>query len=312
MTVEAHHAGRARIYVKLVLTTFFWGGTFVAARFAVHEAPPFFAAGCRFAIAAAVLMALVARQARQRGETFPLPRNLREVLALSSLGLTGIFCYNAFFFSGLRLTGAANGSLIVAINPLLTAVLSAWWLRERIRPLQALGLAVSLAGVGVIVTRGDLGVLRTLSFNRGDLLLLGTPLSWAAYSILGKRAMGTFSPLVATAYAALSGALLLIPAAALEALGGAGPHRFSLLGWLAILQLALLGTVVGFVWWYEGVRALGASRAALFVNLVPVFGTLLAALMLGERLGWPQLWGGMLVIAGVFGGTIRPEIRPLL
>lgn len=305
MTVDAYHTNRAGIYFKLVLTTFFWGGTFVAARFAVHEAPPFFAASCRFAIAAAVLMALVTRQARRKGEDFPLPRSLHEVLTLSSLGLTGIFCYNAFFFSGLKLTGAANGSLIVAINPLLTAVLSAWWLRERIRPLQAIGLAVSLVGVGVIVTRGDLGVLRSLSFNRGDLLLLGTPLSWAAYSILGKRAMGTFSPLVATAYAALSGALLLIPAAALEALGGAGTHRFSILGWLAILQLALLGTVVGFVWWYEGVKALGASRAALFVNLVPVFGTLLAALLLGERLGWPQLWGGMLVIAGVFGGTVR-------
>lgn len=305
MTSDVHQTGRAGIYFKLILTTFFWGGTFVAARFAVREAPPFFAAGCRFAIAAAVLMVLVARQARQRGETFPAPRSLREVLALSSLGLTGIFCYNAFFFSGLKLTGAANGSLIVAINPLLTAVLSAWWLRERIRPLQAVGLAVSLVGVGVIVTRGDLGVLRTLTFNHGDLLLLGAPLSWAFYSILGKRAMGTFSPLVATAYAALSGALLLIPAAALEALGGAGPHRFSLLGWLAILQLALLGTVVGFVWWYEGVKVLGASRAALFVNLVPVFGTLLAALMLGERLGWPQLWGGILVIAGVFGGTVR-------
>jgi drug/metabolite transporter (DMT)-like permease len=160
----------------------------------------------------------------------------------------------------------------------------------------------------VIVTRGDLGVLRTLTFNRGDLLLLGAPLSWAAYSILGKRAMDTFSPLVATAYAALSGTLLLIPAAALEALvGGGGPHRFSILGWVAILQLALLGTVAGFVWWYEGVQALGASRAALFVNLVPVFGTLLAALLLGERLGWPQLWGGLLVIAGVFGGTVRPR-----
>ena len=281
MTVDAYHTNRAGIYFKLVLTTFFWGGTFVAARFAVHEAPPFFAASCRFAIAAAVLMALVTRQARRKGEDVPSPRSLHEVLTLSSLGLTGIFCYNAFFFSGLKLTGAANGSLIVAINPLLTAVLSAWWLRERIRPLQAIGLAVSLVGVGVIVTRGDLGVLRSLSFNRGDLLLLGTPLSWAAYSILGKRAMGTFSPLVATAYAALSGALLLIPAAALEALGGAGTHRFSILGWLAILQLALLGTVVGFVWWYEGVKALGASRAALFVNLVPVFGTLLAALLLG-------------------------------
>ncbi|KAB0666006.1 EamA family transporter [Oryzomonas japonica] len=305
MTNDPQHTGRAGIYFKLVLTTFFWGGTFVAARFAVHEAPPFFAASCRFAIAAVVLMALVARQAQRRGETVPVPHSLREVLALSSLGLTGIFCYNAFFFSGLKLTGAANGSLIVAINPLLTAVLSAWWLRERIRPLQGVGLAVSLAGVGVIVTRGDLGVLRTLTFNHGDLLLLGAPLSWAAYSILGKRAMGTFSPLVATAYAALSGTLLLIPAAVLEALGGAGPHRFSILGWVAILQLALLGTVAGFVWWYEGVQALGASRAALFVNLVPVFGTLLAALLLGERLGWPQLWGGMLVIAGVCGGTVR-------
>jgi len=305
VTGDAHHAGRVGVYFKLVLTTFFWGGTFVAARFAVHEVPPFFAAGCRFAIAAAVLLALVAWQARKKGEAFPLPRSLSEVLAVSSLGLTGIFCYNAFFFSGLRLTGAANGSLIVAINPLLTAVLSAWWLRERIRPLQAVGLSISLVGVGVIVSRGDLSVFHTLTFNRGDLLLLGAPLSWAVYSVLGKRAMGTFSPLVATAYAALSGVLLLIPAAALEALSGAGPYRFSILWWLAILQLALLGTVVGFVWWYEGIKALGASRAALFVNLVPVFGTLLAALMLGERLGWPQLWGGMLVIAGVFGGTVR-------
>ncbi|WP_223921365.1 DMT family transporter [Geobacter sp. AOG2] len=305
MTGDTLHAGRAQIYFKLVLTTFFWGGTFVAARFAVHEVPPLFAAACRFGIAAAVLLALVARQAQRRGETFPVPRNLREVLALSSLGLTGIFCYNAFFFSGLKLTGAANGSLIVAINPLLTAVLSAWWLRERIRPFQAAGLVVSLMGVGVIVTRGDVGAFRTLSFNHGDLLLLGAPLSWAVYSILGKRAMSTFSPLVATAYAALSGSLLLIPAAALEALGGAGPHRFSLLGWLAILQLALLGTVIGFVWWYEGVKTLGASRAALFVNLVPVFGTLLASLLLGERLGLPLLWGGTLVIAGVFGGTVR-------
>lgn len=277
----------------------------MAARFAVQEAPPFFTAACRFTIAATILMALVARQAQRSGATFPLPRNASDVLSLSALGLTGIFCYNAFFFSGLKLTGAANGSLIVAINPLLTVVLSAWWLRERIRPLQAVGLVVSLAGVGVIVTRGDLGVLHNLSFNHGDLLLLGAPLSWAAYSILGKRAMVAFSPLVATAYAALSGSLLLILAAVLEALGGAGPHHFSALGWLAILQLALFGTVAGFVWWYEGVKILGPSRAALFVNLVPVFGTLLAALILGEQLSWPQLWGGMLVIAGVCGGTVR-------
>lgn len=291
------------LYLKLVVTTFFWGGTFVAARYAVRETAPFFAASCRFILAALVLFAVVAWQAHRNGTGFPLPSSRRDVATLASLGLSGIFCYNAFFFTGLKYTGAANGSLIVAINPVLTSVLSAWWLKEHLRPLQIAGLLVSLSGVGVIVTRGDLAVIRSLAFNHGDLLMLGAPLSWALYSILGKRALGTFSPLVATAYAALFGALFLIPAACLEY--AITPHSlaFSGLGWLAILQLALLGTVVGFVWWYQAVQRIGASRAAIFVNLVPLFGTLLAALLLGESLGWPQLWGGALVIMGVWCGT---------
>lgn len=298
-------AGSAEIYSKLLLTTFFWGGTFVAARFVMREAAPFFAASCRFLIASAVLMFLVARQSKRSGVTFPFPRNIRELAILSSLGASGIFCYNALFFSGLKLTGAANGSLIVAINPLLTAVLSAWWLKEKIRAIQMLGLLCSLIGVGIIITHGDISVLSRLSFNRGDLLLLGAPVSWAAYSILGKKAMNTFTPLVATAYASLTGAIMLIPVAIFEAFNGAIPKVFTPLAWLAILQLALLGTVVGFVWWYEGVKIMGASRTALFVNLVPLFGTLLAALILGERLDVAQLWGALLVIAGVFAGTVR-------
>lgn len=303
MTGSTTDSTTTSLYLKLVVTTFFWSGTFVAARYAVRETAPFFAASCRFAIASLVLCTVVAWQARRNGSGFPLPSSRREVATLASLGLSGIFCYNAFFFTGLKYTGAANGSLIVAINPVLTSVLSAWWLKEQLRPLQVAGLLISLTGVGVIVTRGEMEVIRSLAFNHGDLLMLGAPLSWALYSILGKRALGTFSPLVATAYAALFGALFLIPAAAIEY--GLSPHplAFSRLGWLAILQLALLGTVVGFVWWYQAVQRLGASRAAIFVNLVPLFGTLLAALLLGESLGWPQFWGGALVICGVWCGT---------
>ena len=292
------------LYLKLLLTTFFWGGTFVAARYAVREAPPFYAAACRFAIASAFLFAAMWWNARREGRPLPVPRSARDVLSLGVLGVTGIFLYNAFFFTGLKYTGAANGSLIVAVNPLTTSLIAAWWLGERVRRLQLAGLAVSLAGVVTIVTRGELSVLRSLAFNRGDLLLLGAPLAWALYSVLGRKALDRFSPLVATAYAALSGTLLLVPAAWIESRLVPGSHSFSVYGWAAILQLALLGTVVGFVWWYEAVGRIGASRAALFVNLVPLFGTLQAAVVLGERLGRAQWLGGLLVVAGVAVGTI--------
>ncbi|QXE90148.1 DMT family transporter [Geomonas subterranea] len=292
------------VYLKLVLTTFFWGGTFVAARLAVKEAPPFFAAATRFAVAAACLIALTAWYARREKKPFPAPRSVRESGLLLSLGLTGIFCYNALFFTGLKLTTATSGALIVAINPLLTAVISALWLRERVSLTQGMGLMVSLLGVCVVISKGSWAVLAGFAFNKGDLIMLGAPLCWALYSILGKKALATFTPLAATAYASLFGAALLLPAALVEhaALGGPWPS-FSWVGWLAILQLALLGTVVGFVWWYQGVGRIGASRAAVFVNLVPFFGALQAALVLGERVVLPQLCGGLLVVAGVYWGS---------
>ncbi|GFO62135.1 DMT family transporter [Geomonas paludis] len=298
------------VYLKLVLTTFFWGGTFVAARLAVKEAPPFFSASSRFSIAGICLIALTAWYAAKEGKPFPVPKNVRELALLFSLGVTGIFCYNAVFFTGLKLTTATSGALIVAINPLLTAVLSALWLRERVTPTQAVGLLVSLLGVAVVISKGSWAVLANFAFNKGDLIMLGAPLCWALYSILGKKALATFTPLAATAYAALFGTMLLVPAALVEHAVAGGPiPSFTLVGWLAILQLALLGTVVGFVWWYQGVGRIGASRAAVFVNLVPFFGALQAALFLGERVVLPQLVGGMLVVAGVYLGS-RIKVQP--
>jgi drug/metabolite transporter (DMT)-like permease len=197
-----------------------------------------------------------------------------------------------------------NGSLIVAFNPLLTAVLSAWWLKERVSPFQAAGLLLALLGVGIVVTRGSIEVVRALSFNHGDILMLGGPIAWALYTITGKKVLRTFPPLVATAYASLFGTLLLLPAAALEGSLLSGVYRLTAYGWISVLQLALLGTVVGFVWWYDGVAELGAARASVFVNLVPIFGVLLSALILSEKLNGSQLAGGIVVGVGVALGTI--------
>ena len=298
------------VYIKLVLTMFFWGGTFVAGKWAVGEAPPFFVAFLRFAIASLVLWALVAWRKRGSDPRFPIPGDWAQWAELFSLGLTGVFLYNFVFLTGLSWTSATNGSLIVAFNPMLTAVLSALWLKERVRPVQAGGFLLALLGVGVVVTRGSIAVMRSLSFNPGDLLMLGAPLAWALYTILGKKVLARFPPLVATAYAALFGTLLLLPAAAIEGSLLTGATRLSVYGWMSVLQLALLGTVVGFVWWYDGVAELGAARASVFVNLVPIFGVLLSALILSERLNVSQLAGGILVGVGVGIGTLgRQENR---
>ena len=117
--------------------------------------------------------------------------------------------------------------------------------------------------------------------------MLGRPWPGLSTPSSGKRSW-ILPPLVATAYASLFGTVLLLPAAALEGSLLSGVHRLTVYGWISVLQLALLGTVVGFVWWYEGVERLGASRAAVFVNLVPLFGVLLSALILSERWRFPN------------------------
>jgi drug/metabolite transporter (DMT)-like permease len=289
---------------KLVTTTFFWGGTFVAGKWAVREAPPLFVALLRFSIATAALFALLAwRRLRNGDAPASTPNGAAQWARVFCLGLTGVFLYNVLFLEGLSLTTATNGSLIVALNPLLTALLSAAWLKEPVRPIQVGGLCLALAGVGVVVTNGSLDVLRTMSLNRGDLLLLGAPMAWALYTVLGKTVLASLAPLTATAYASLFGTLLLLPAAVREGPLASGVSRLGPFGWLSVLQLALLGTVVGFVWWYEGVRELGAARAAAFVNLVPLFGVLLAAMILAEPLGVAKIAGGFLVVGGVYAGS---------
>lgn len=293
------------LYLKLILTTFFWGGTFVAARYAVGEAPPFFVAACRYVIATVALFGLLALRVRASGVRFPFPTGAKQWGTLFVLGAVGIFIYNTAFFVGLRLTTASNGSLIVAINPVMTAMLSAIWLKEAVRSRQIAGFALSLVGVLTIVSGGSWETLRHFSFNPGDLILVAAPVTWAVFSVMGKRVLDWCSPLEATSWASLFGALLLIPCAFLERSTGGSTGGLSTWGWIAVLQLALLGTVVGFVWWYEAIQKIGTARSALFVNLVPVFGVLLASLFLGEKLLASQLAGGLLVVGGVTLGIYR-------
>lgn len=283
-----------KTYLKLFFVAFFWGGTFVAGRYLAGNAAPVTAAFFRFATASLVL--LLAQRLSEGG----LPRlSLRQGGVVLLLGATGIFAYNLFFFEGLTLIKASRAALIIALNPVAITFSSALLFREPLTPRRLLGVALSFAGAAVVITRGDLAAVLAEGIGRGELMILGCVLSWSLYSLIGKRAMRGLTPLAAVCWSSLAGtALLLVPALAAGSFSEA--LRLGWDAWLAILFLGLFGTVIGFLWYFQGIQTLGAGRAAIFINFVPVNGVILATLLLGESLSLSLLVGGALVICGAW------------
>ncbi len=293
------------IYAKLFLTALFWGGTFVAARVVTQELEPFSASLWRFVIASAVLTAVVVLH--EGG----LPRlRRRQVVPVVLLGLTGVFAYNVLFFLGLKTITAGRAALIVANNPVFIALFSALLFRERLSIVNGIGIGVCLAGAVIVISRGDPGGLLSGGIGRGELFILGCVASWVSYSLIGKVVLRDLSPLAAVTWSCLIGAAALLPFAWQEGLvrqtGLASPAA-----WAGLLFLGVLGTAVGFLWYYEGIRAIGPARAAVFINFVPVSGVLFGWLILSETLTRTLLAGAVLVVAGVF-LTNRPNGRKSL
>ena len=283
-----------KTYLKLFAVAFFWGGTFVAGRFLAGNAHPVSASFFRFAIASTCLLLAV-----WKIEGGLQKLDIRQMIAVAALGLTGVFAYNLFFFNGLTQIGAGRAALIIALNPVAITICSALIYRESLPLSRIVGIPLSVFGALVVITRGHPLQILSGGVGRGELLIFGCVLSWTLYSVIGKTAMRGLSPLAAVCWSSMAGTLLLfIPAlyyASLqEALGFSWPV------WCSIGYLGLFGTVVGFLWYFEGIQTIGPSRAAVFINFVPVNGVLLATILLGESLDISVLGGGLLVVCGAY------------
>lgn len=281
------------VYLKLTLTAFFWGGTFIAARAIAREVGPFSGSFLRFFLASLLLLILTVRI---EGRLPAIKRG--QLLPLALLGATGVFAYNVLFFLGMRSVEAGRAALIVATNPVVITIFAALFLRERLSATRLAGAFLSIAGAGVVISRGN-PLLLTAQAGLGELLIFGCVLSWVAYSLIGKQVMRTLSPLAAVTYSALLGTLALLPGALWEGLLASLP-RYTLGQWAALGYLAVFGTVIGFIWYYEGIKKIGPSRAAVFINLVPVSAVFLSWLILGEPLSLPLFLGAALVITGAY------------
>lgn len=291
-----------RAYVKLVLTALLWAGAFFAAGRSLISGPPILVAFLRFSIAGTILVALVFAT----GKSHELLAR-ENWLSYLILGILGIFLYNLFFFTGLKITSAVSGSLIIGANPGITALLGRTFRGERLGFKRWLGIFISFSGVLLVIVRGSLDVLLQLDINRGDLLILCAASSWAIYSFLGKDVMRRISPLTATAAPCVPGVILLAPFAFWQTNDLVWAHDPML--WVSILYMALLASVVAYLWWYEGVHAIGSSRAAVFVNLVPVF-VMILSIFQGHWPNTAQVAGALLVLAGVYltsSRTVTPQ-----
>lgn len=284
------------VYIKLIFVALFWGGTFIAGRVLAQQMPPMTAASGRFGVAVLLLVLLAWKF--EGG----LPRLDRKQLATTAaLGLTGIFLYNLCFLAALSRMPAGRTALFVALNPIVTALASALLFRERLGAFKWLGIMLAFCGTAIVITRDDLvGLLHGNGggIGAGEIFMFCGISSWAAYTLIGRVALKGLSPVAATTYAAMWGLAFLLVGAAFEF--PTVPWRsFGWQVWAAIGYLGVFGTVIGFVWYYEGVKAIGPSRTAVFNNLVPVFGIVLAAGLLGEPVLASMLVGGAVTIAGV-------------
>ena len=288
-------------YLKLYGSAFFWGGTFIAGRLLAGRVEPQNAALLRFVIASLLLTAMTLRSEGR------LPKlTLRQLVAVTALGLTGIFAYNLLFFSGLQDVRAGRAALIIALNPVVITLCAALLFKETLSVTRVAGVMLSLTGAAIVITRGDLAGIIDSGIGRGELLILGCVASWSLYSLIGKTTMHGMSPLAAVTCSSIAGAALLtVPALVSGSLFNIAAIPFG--DWLSIGYLGVFGTVLGFLWYFEGIQRIGASRAAIFINFVPINGVLLATLLLDEPVTTALLTGGLLVVSGSW-LTNRPVV----
>ena len=284
---------RAADYGRLVAVPAIWGGTFVAGKIVVSVFTPLMGSLVRYFVACAAL--LVAAFALEKG----LPKLTRQQwLATFVLGLLGVFAYNLFFMAALQRLPASRAALIIALNPVITITISSFVLGETLSPRRWLGVAIALAGVCIVITRGNFTSFGSMGIGAGELFMLAAVTSWALYTIIGRKVLSGLTPLAATNYAALWGTLLLAVVASPH-LDELHASQFDGRMIASVLYLGVGGTALAFVWYYMSIKRLGASTASIFNNLVPVFGVAISVLVLGEPLLPSMLIGGAIAICGV-------------
>jgi drug/metabolite transporter (DMT)-like permease len=280
-------------YLLMVLTTAFWGASFVAGKIALPEFPPMTLTFFRFLIATAIIFPYM----WIKDET-KVPKR-KDVPLLFGLGFLGVSGFFALMFNSLLYTSAANSAIINALNPLTSSVIATFLTDERLDS-KKLGLIfLALFGVLLTVTGGDIDVLFSLGFNKGDMIMVGAMLCFAIYGVYSRRATSRYSPLLVTGYIFLFALIQITPFMLMEGVLG-DVLSYSLEAWAAVVFMAVFSSVLGYLIQQVTIKKIGVNKSSIFINFVPIFTILFSYLVLGDTVTIINLASAALIITAVY------------
>ncbi len=279
-------------YLLLILATLFWSGNFVLGRAVRLDVPPVGLAFWRWFGGSLLVVGFAWPYLKRDWAT--LRRHWRIVLALAVLGVT---IFNTLIYTGLQFTTAINALLMQSTMPVIIVVMTYLFFHEAVTPLQTVGILLSLTGALTIISRGNPQILLSLSLNVGDVVIFVAVICYAAYSTFLRR-RPALHPLSFLAATFILGTAVLSPFYLWENLAGR-VMAFNTVTILAVLYVAIFPSILAYLCFNRGVELIGANKAGLFFHLMPVFGSILAILFLGESFRWFHALGICLILGGI-------------
>jgi len=279
-------------YLLTAVAPLCWGGNIVLARGVADIIPPVSFAFWRWTIAFVLLLPFTWRTARQDWSQV-----VKSWKIMSGLSILGISVFNTMLYTAVHTTTAINGAMIQTTMPAVIILATLVMFKETVTRLQILGVAICIIGAFIVILRGRWNTLLAMSFVPGDILMMGAVIVYALYSAL-LRQRPAIHPLSFLIYTFGLGVIFLLPLYIWE-LAGSATMTLTLQVVLSILYVALFPSILAYFCWNRGVEVIGANRAGLFINLIPVFASILAILFLGETLQAFHIIGMVLILGGM-------------
>ena len=287
-----------KAYIFLVLCTLFWAGNFIVGKVAsLFEIPPFSLNFYRWLIAFIILFPFTYTKITENFHEIK-----KKIIPLSIMGFTSITIFNSVVYYSLNFTQVLNGVLMISTIPVLIIFFSSCFTNEKIKINQILGVITSLIGVLIIITKFQLNTLLSLNLNKGDLWILVAMISWATYSIMVKEKKINLDPLALLQTLIFIGLIFLIPFYLYE-LYNAQYLKLNIPVLLTVGYVVIFAGIGAYIFWIGAIKIIGPSRSGVFLHLMPVFSSLMAIFLLGERLANFHIFGALFILTGIIVST---------
>ena len=280
--------------IYLVCATLFWAGNFIVGKTAsINEIPPISLNFYRWLVAWLILLPFTFRELIKKKNYI-----LNNIGFFIVLGITAVTIFNSALFYSLKFTQVISGVLMISTVPVMIIFISSLLKIEKTNFFQIIGVGLSLTGVLFIITKADIGLLKNLDFNRGDLIMIIAMFSWATYSALLKKKKYELSQISLLQVVISFGVIFLIPLYFIDMNMG-NSIKLEKPFFLTLTYVVLFPGLASFFFWIKGVALIGANRSGIFLHLMPIFGAVMAMIIFDEKFMFYHLLGAAFILMGI-------------